>query len=233
MCIQRKVKWILYTVCIYDHCSLWTGLHAHTPQHTHARTHTKSTPGFPPPTAFQTVSQNRMQLFSWNFFLLGSSKRFLLPLHWPFRFLIDLDLFLAWNLLPRWSLWVLLKTFGSHSSTVWLFCHFLILLMQWYVFCQWQFEGTLPCLTGTASYKDFLRRNFPDAVCKISHLSTALITLSPWNNIRNEIIHYNSSRLPGLQQNICHLQIIHRESEGLYPKGTQLLEHLPCFGVGR
>lgn len=38
----------------------------------------------------------------------------------------------------------------------------------------------------------FPEEKLPDAECEISHLPTTLITLSPWNNILNEIIPWKS-----------------------------------------
>lgn len=54
-----------------------------------------------------------------------------------------------------WSAW---KALGFQSSTVWLCC-FLVLLLLWCVFCQRKFTGTLAYLTGAMSHQALLRRN--------------------------------------------------------------------------
>lgn len=53
----------------------------------------------------------------------------------------------------------------SAKTLAFTFAHCVCFVIFWFcwcsdVFCQRQFTGTLPCLTGTASYQDFLRRNF-------------------------------------------------------------------------
>lgn len=63
---------------------------------------------------------------------------------------------------------VLLKLFGCHSCTLWVFCHF---LMRGCVCCQEEFTGTLPG-AGSCIAPSFCRLqwNFP----------TTLIIPSPW-----------------------------------------------------
>ena len=71
---------------------------------------------------------------------------------------LSLFIFRAWyffNSVTFWSPW---KVLGLQSSTIWLCC-FLVLLLLWCVFCQRKFTGTLAYLTGTVSHQALLRRN--------------------------------------------------------------------------
>lgn len=94
-------------------------------------------------------------------------KHFLWPINdkcvflrkWSHFFLAFLCLFsvpcIFFNSVTFWSPW---KALGFQSSTVWLCC-FLVLLLLWCVFCQRKFTGTLAYLTGTMSHQALLRRN--------------------------------------------------------------------------